>query len=283
MRRWENTGGQNGFSLVEILVVMAMMGLVTMAVYSLYRTTQRTATTQDNVVELQQNLRIALDRMERDIRMAGFMVSSLSSPSTPLSVATANSLTLQTASAVERIARISGPDFQSPANATTSIAIQVASADMAYLFTIDDVVRILRPPDQSQPLNGTFTVTGVAPTGPTISLNGFSTPGVSYKAGDVIVRTTAAAPNPNTVTYALDVPPNSQNLIRTANTDPPDTVASGITSLQFWYLLDDNTRTNAPADLSTIKAVEIRIAGQAASQDGTKSREIQGVVTIRNR
>jgi type IV pilus assembly protein PilW len=282
MRRWEIKRGQGGFSLVEILVVMAMMGLVTMAVYSLYQTTQRTATTQDNVVELQQNLRIALDRMERDIRMAGFMVSSSAVPASPLSVAAANTLTLQTASAVERIARVA-QNFQSPADATTPVSVQVASADMAYLFSIGDVVRILRPPNQSQPLNGTFTVTSVAPTGPTLGLNGFSTPGVTYKAGDVIVRTTAAAPNPNTVTYALDVAPNSQNLIRTANTDPPDTVASGITSLQFWYLLDDNTRTNAPGDLSTIKAVEIRITGQAASQDGPKTREIQGVVTIRNR
>jgi hypothetical protein len=60
-------------------------------------------------------------------------------------------------------------------------------------------------------------------------------------------------------------------------------VASGLTELNFFYLLDDNTRTDTPADLSTIKAVEIRMTGQATSQEGTKSREIQGVVNIRNR
>jgi prepilin-type N-terminal cleavage/methylation domain-containing protein len=280
MRRWEKAGRQGGFSLVEILVVMAIMGVVTMAVYSLYQTNQKTATTQDNVVELQQNLRIALDRMERDIRMAGFMVPS---STTPLSAATATSLTLQTASAVGRIARVAA-NFSSPVDATTSVTITVASADMARLFANGDRVRIIRPPNQSQPIsNPPFTVTGVNPSGPTIDLSGFSSPGINYKAGDVIVRTTAGAPDPNTVTYALGASPNNDQLIRTANSGTPDIVADGLTTLGFTYLLDNGTHTPTPSNLSQIKAVEIDITGQAFSQDGPKTREIRGLVTIKNR
>jgi len=278
MRIPDKRGVQAGFSLVEILVVLAMMGLVTMAVYSLYQTTQRTATTQDNVVELQQNLRVALDRLERDIRMAGFMVSASAAPSTPLSVAGANTLTLQTASAAGRVARVA-LDFQSPANATTEVHVRVASADVADLLESGDVVRVIRTPDHNQPLDSTFIVAGKDRTVPEVRLVGFSTPGIQYKAGDVIVRTSGGAPHPNTVAYSL----SGDELKRTANGGAAETVAGGITSLQFWYLLDDNSRTNAPTDLSLIKAVEVRVAGQATSQEGNKIREIQGVVTIRNR
>jgi prepilin-type N-terminal cleavage/methylation domain-containing protein len=277
MRGSRKTGSQSGFSLVEILVVMAMLGLVTMAVYSLYQTTQRTATTQDNVVELQQNLRVAMDRFARDIRMAGFMVST-----DPISGATANSLTLRTASAVGRIVRVA-EDFSSPANATTEVHVKVASADMVDFFEAGDIVRVLRPPDHSQPIDSTFTVGGKDRDVPEVRLKGFSTPGITYKAGDVIVRTTATTtPHPNTVAYSLSA---NGELMRAANGGIDEPVANGLTSLNFFYLLDDNTRTDSPAAavLSTIKAVEIRMTGQAASQEGTKSREIQGVVTIRNR
>jgi prepilin-type N-terminal cleavage/methylation domain-containing protein len=62
-----------GFTLVEILVVLVIMGLVCAAVYTTFISTQRQAYTQDEVVEVQQNLRAALDYMMRDIRMAGFL------------------------------------------------------------------------------------------------------------------------------------------------------------------------------------------------------------------
>ena len=69
MRRLDS----KGFSLVELMVVTALMGLVVMAVYSVYSSTRRHAYTSEEVVEVQQNLRIALDRMAREVRLAGFL------------------------------------------------------------------------------------------------------------------------------------------------------------------------------------------------------------------
>jgi type IV pilus assembly protein PilW len=63
---------QQGFTLVELLVAMAMVGIVMAAVYSTYKSQQDTYVAQEQVAEMQQNLRASLYQMGRDIRMAGF-------------------------------------------------------------------------------------------------------------------------------------------------------------------------------------------------------------------
>ena len=63
---------QQGFTLVELIVAMAMAGIVIGAIYSTYKSQQDSYVTQTHVVEMQQNLRAALYVIGRDIRMAGF-------------------------------------------------------------------------------------------------------------------------------------------------------------------------------------------------------------------
>jgi type IV pilus assembly protein PilW len=63
---------ERGFTLVELLVAMAMAAVVMAAVYSLYKTQQDSYIAQDQVVEMQQNVRASLYQMARDLRMAGF-------------------------------------------------------------------------------------------------------------------------------------------------------------------------------------------------------------------
>ena len=63
---------QQGFTLVELIVAMALTGIVVGAIYSTYKSQQDSYTTQTHVVEMQQNLRAALHMIGRDIRMAGF-------------------------------------------------------------------------------------------------------------------------------------------------------------------------------------------------------------------
>jgi prepilin-type N-terminal cleavage/methylation domain-containing protein len=70
-------GKEKGFTLVEILIVAVMLGLVLGSVYSLYSTNQRSAYIQDEVVDVQQNIRIAMESVTRDIRHAGFLVSRM--------------------------------------------------------------------------------------------------------------------------------------------------------------------------------------------------------------
>jgi type IV pilus assembly protein PilW len=62
----------SGFTLVELMVAVAVSGIVMTAIYGAYVAQQRTATAQEQVIEMQQDLRSALYIMESEIRMAGF-------------------------------------------------------------------------------------------------------------------------------------------------------------------------------------------------------------------
>jgi len=61
-----------GFSLVEVLVALAIFGVVMGSIYSLYINQSQSAMIQEEVVTLQKNLRAAVYFMERDLRMAGY-------------------------------------------------------------------------------------------------------------------------------------------------------------------------------------------------------------------
>ncbi len=62
----------NGFTLIELLVAMAITGIVAGAIYTAFQSQQKSYLIQEQVAEMQQNLRAAMDIMVREIRMAGY-------------------------------------------------------------------------------------------------------------------------------------------------------------------------------------------------------------------
>lgn len=62
---------EQGFTLVEILVAIAISVIVMAGVYSVYYSQQKSYMAQEQVAVMQQNLRAAMLFMEREIRMAG--------------------------------------------------------------------------------------------------------------------------------------------------------------------------------------------------------------------
>ena len=65
---------RNGFSLMEMVVTLAVLGMVTFFLTDLLVRQSRTYTVVDDVSEAQQNLRAVSSLMEREIRSTGFMV-----------------------------------------------------------------------------------------------------------------------------------------------------------------------------------------------------------------
>jgi type IV pilus assembly protein PilW len=61
-----------GFTLVELLIAIAVGGVVMAGICSAYYSQQESFITQDQVSAMQQNLRAGLWFMEREIRMAGY-------------------------------------------------------------------------------------------------------------------------------------------------------------------------------------------------------------------
>lgn len=62
---------ENGFTLIEVLIAMALAGLVMTGVYRVYTQQVAMNNTQTLVRDMQQNIRAAIYYMEQEIRMAG--------------------------------------------------------------------------------------------------------------------------------------------------------------------------------------------------------------------
>ena len=60
-----------GFTLVELLIAVAISGIAMTAIYSTYRSQQKTYIIETQVAAMQQNLRAAMFYIERELRMAG--------------------------------------------------------------------------------------------------------------------------------------------------------------------------------------------------------------------
>jgi len=88
--RNSSRGMPEAFTLIEVLMAMALVGVVMGAIYSVFVSSNRSYHTQDKVVEAQQGVRVGVDYMVRDVRMAGF--DPLGSAGAGIEVATANKL-----------------------------------------------------------------------------------------------------------------------------------------------------------------------------------------------
>lgn len=61
-----------GFTLIELLIAMLVGSMVMAAVMVSFQSQHKVYLAQDEVVEMQQNVRVAMDMITREIRMAGF-------------------------------------------------------------------------------------------------------------------------------------------------------------------------------------------------------------------
>lgn len=62
----------SGFTLVEVLVVVAIVAIVMGAIYGVFQSSNRTYVVQDRVVAMQQDARYGLDSIADQVRMAGY-------------------------------------------------------------------------------------------------------------------------------------------------------------------------------------------------------------------
>jgi prepilin-type N-terminal cleavage/methylation domain-containing protein len=310
MTSWRD---KKGFSLVETLVVVVVLGVITTALYSLYLTHMRNAYAQDEVVEVQQNLRIALDSITKDLKMAGILVPI---GTNPISGGTGTTLQITTASPYSHFARVTQGPYLTSAG-MTSLAMNVDGADG---FSASDTLRVIKSFDNSQPLApGTAGVTLVAAAlnsaTPSITLG--QSPGspqfaagIQINAGDIIAK---AAGNGTAANLACDVisyslvtnatlaacPAGQSCLARAINgksadgASSADLVASNLTGLAFSFNYDNASEDSTPGAagaanaLNQIKSVRVIVTGATAKSTGAgwapKTRRLTSVIKLRNR
>ncbi|WP_432822238.1 PilW family protein [Trichloromonas sp.] len=249
---------KNGMTLVEILVTSAIMGVVALAVSNLYISTQRSTTTNLEVSDVQANLRVAMQAITRDIRMAGFMLNV-----DPITAYNASTLTIQTASFGDRYARVSN-SFVAGASAKT---FNVATATMAAQFSDQDKVRVIRPSLLAEPDPGLFEVTNVGSS--SVEVSGL-TDGVQFQAGDLLIGSRAGLPLVQQVVYSRV----GDTLIRNMNGNS-QILARNVGGLVFDYILNEDGQ---------VKTVDVTLTGVTNDLPNAtdKTRTLISRVTVRN-
>ena len=314
---------EKGFSLIELLIVVAVMGLIMGAIYSLFNVHRNTAYSQLEVVEVQQNLRVALDNISRDLRMAGIMMPITTNPipeasGSPSFPTYATDIRINIASASRFFARVISQAGTGTGTGVTALDLTVespataSSPNVVDYFATNDYVRIIRPVDGGQPITPgaagpPFRVTGLDSSASTITISRQDStnfnPDETVVPGDMIAKVSgAAATIPETVDYYLEnggttingvtCPSNEKCLVRRVNSaagGTTDIIATKMSSISFGYLNDSNEEVSVPSssELESIRAVRVTLQGAtaatAALSGGGRSRAITSVIKLRNR
>ena len=81
---------KNGFTLIELLAGILISAILLAGLYSVFFSQKTAFSAQEQVAEMNQNIRAALDLMTREIRLAGYKTST--SAFTGIATATSNSI-----------------------------------------------------------------------------------------------------------------------------------------------------------------------------------------------
>lgn len=314
-----NSKNNLGFSLVELLVALAITGIVATAVFSVFKSQSDSYQVQGQILEMQQNLRASLDIITGDIRMAGYNLNGVTDAIETGSIDFDNDGTEDLVS--NNNPSLGGTDALSlkmftgrpiPVVKHTAAAANLSVCDSGDLQVGDKLLAVDVSTAQYQFLQITNIQSPNCATecgGPcnkivfNSGLSDFNSAGglgSSYLDG-TIGRFSA-------VTYYIEPDSNADGsaddpaLMRSEDFGAPEVVASGIEDMQVVYLDADDNPTSTPADIrrvrltllarsrnpldnfgvagSTRPAIEDHAAAVAA--DSYKRRRLTRLITCRN-
>jgi prepilin-type N-terminal cleavage/methylation domain-containing protein len=73
---------QSGFTLVELMVAMSIFLLILVGIFQIFDPSSRAYSTTERKLDVQQNGRVAMDAMSRQIRMAGYFPENIDADNT---------------------------------------------------------------------------------------------------------------------------------------------------------------------------------------------------------
>ena len=260
-----------GMTLVEMIVVMAILSVVMMAVMSLYVPIHQSTAAQTQVSDVQSNLRLAASRMTKDLLTAGFLV-----PNNPIIFEA--SITPTTGENTDDDdftirTRAVGNAFARVASASGDIQITPTDSDMADLFPDGSMVRLFEPMTGDEIQAGVYEVKS-SPAG-TIAID----PGGAFTAAEVLPETVvlkvrdAGQPALQTIRYRLV----DGALTREVNGNV-QYLARNVDNINFTY---DKTPEGRVRRVD-IQLTSVTKALKDDANSGAKRRQVNTSVSLRN-
>lgn len=268
---------ERGLTLIELLVALVISVLLIAGLYRTFIGQQKTYSVQEQIVDMQQNIRAAIHRMMTEIRMAGFGNVSMVLPVTfttgtfnqvlNLNTPTTGSLTI-----VSSVGGTSTLVAQGGVNQSQIVVSTLTDDQGNALFDTGDRKYISIGGLESH------TITSIDSGTKTITLNG---PLLFYHPIGTSVYNVMA------LSYQIASVDGIPTLLRDENRgDGAQPQADSIENLQFTYLDADGNPTANPAD---IRIITVSLTGRAETQDpdlengdGYRRRQIVSNIHLRN-
>lgn len=270
-----NNKHQNGFTLIEIMVTIALLGIVLTSLYNLFISQVRTFEAQRDVTTTQRDIRASMELIERDIRLGGLGVPRGTNP-----IAFVQNGTLFNAAAPDTISiNYSRGPVTYLKSATVTQPGNVIQVNSVTDFVVGDTVNIISKYNNN--LIGGYVISAINTVANTLSLNADPT-AAGIDTGDFAIRAF------NAVTYSVvsNVATGRNELIRNDGT-VQSVIIDGVNDFQFSYILNDGTETSVPATLSDIRRIRIDLIAattkEVARTGGQQTpREMVTIVPVKN-
>jgi len=266
-----------GLTLTEVLVALVVSAILIAGLYRTFISQQKTYTVQEQVVDMQQNARLAINRMMKEMRMAGFGNVGMILPS-----ATFGSKTLSNAI-----------NANNPGTGVTVITVG-GSTTLAVEPTASNQIQVTSLTDsQGNALFDTgnrkyvsvdgleaFQVTNVDTGNKILTLNGNLTQGPKQNAPVFALRAVSYQVDGGTFTLRRD-----ENLGA-----GEETLIDNITGLQFQYLDASGSAIGDPvANAADIRVIRVTVTARTSVSDpdyksdgGYRMRTITSNINVRN-
>ncbi len=254
---------KHGVTLIELLIALMLSGILISVLYRGFITQQKNYTVQDQVAEMQQNVRIAIDQMTKEIRMAGYGGDMLSI------FADVNGFT----------------DVITPSNNTITViladqvgALKENTAKGARQLRVTNASVFNGDKKRYLCLNGLNNYSVESVTGDTMTLTAPLREGHPANGPVYLVKA---------ISYYLGVSGGKTVLRRNENTGGGgQPLAENIESLEFSYFDSNGNVTSNPPD---IRRVEVAVTArtdmsdpQLKGGDGYRRRTLSSNISVRN-
>jgi prepilin-type N-terminal cleavage/methylation domain-containing protein len=290
-----------GVTLIELLIALVISAILIAGIYRTFIQQQRSYATQEQVADMQQNVRVAINRMIREVRMAGFGGKNENTGGT-------NDI-INIFSNVNGFVNIINPVDNAPRadNVGNSDEITVVGAFERFgrldqnANAGDPTITILYDDAGKKFDTGTrmylciagrdnYVVTGEA--GNVLTIN--PTLRREYRVRDgsgVLIQPDTPVFLVRAIQYGLRVDGKGVPvLFRDQNTGGGrQSVAEYIEDLQFRYVLADTTEVDVPANPQDVRGVRISIRARTEMSDsqlkeggGFRRRTLNSYVDLRN-